>query len=263
MISTWAKVVSQLTRLDTSAIAFFSLVLPLYSSTSNLRYSIVHSLPILTISMSGFVINDLHDIDKDKTNHPYRPLPSQKISPVAACILYFVLLTLSLALIKATVEPPYIYIYLLLLVGLINYNYVVSYIPSLKDFYVATIGIFPLFILSSLLPEGRGHAPVTACLFLFLLGREMLMDIEDFAGDGETLVKKIGVARSTYIAFGAKFFGSLILSLQVNDLLGAVIWFTVVASDLLFLYLWAHSMMRATVLFCMKLQLLVGIYYLI
>jgi geranylgeranylglycerol-phosphate geranylgeranyltransferase len=263
MISAWTKVVSQLTRLDSSAIAFFSLVLPLYSSTSNLRYSVIQSLPVLTISMSGFVINDLHDMDKDKVNHPGRPLPSQKISPVAACILYFLLLTLSLALIKANVEPRDTYIYLLLLLGLINYNYVVSYIPSLKDLYVATIGVFPLFILSSLLPEGRGHGPVIMCLFLFLLGREMLMDIEDFHGDGKTLVKRIGLRRSVYIAFGIKFIGSLILSQQVSDLWGAIILFTVVASDLLFLFLWSRPTMRGVVLFCMKLQLLLGIYYLI
>jgi geranylgeranylglycerol-phosphate geranylgeranyltransferase len=262
MISTWTKVVSQLTRLDTSAIAFLSLVLPLYSSTSNIQYSIIHSLPILTISMSGFVINDLHDIEKDKTNHPNRPLPSKKISPVVACILYFVLLALSLALIKANVEPPYTYIYLLLLIGLINYNYVVAYIPSLKDFYVATIGIFPLFILSSLLP-GRGHVPVIICLFLFLLGREMLMDIEDLDGDGETLVKKIGVAKSTYIAFGVKLVGSLVLSQQINDIWGGVILLTVVASDLLFFLFWIRSAVRSAVLFCMKLQLLLGIYYLL
>jgi geranylgeranylglycerol-phosphate geranylgeranyltransferase len=262
MISIWTKIVSQLTRLDTSAIAFLSLVLPLYISTSNFRYSLIHSLPILTISMSGFVINDLHDIEKDKTNHPKRPLPSKKISPVAACILYFVLLTLSLVLIKANVEPSYTYIYLLLIVGLINYNYIVSYIPSLKDFYVATIGIFPLFILASLLP-GRGYAPVIVCLFLFLLGREMLMDIEDFDGDGETLVKMIGVAKSAYIAFGVKFVGSIILLQQINDLWGGAILCAVVASDLVFFILWTQATMRSAVLFYMKLQLLLGIYYLV
>jgi geranylgeranylglycerol-phosphate geranylgeranyltransferase len=213
--------------------------------------------------MSGFVINDLHDIEKDKTNHPHRPLPSQQVTPVAACILYFFLLTLSLVLIKANVEPTHTYIYLIFLVGLINYNYVVSYIPWLKDFYVATIGIFPLFILSSLLPEGRGHGPVIICLFLFLLGREMLMDIEDFGGDGETLVKKIGLGISAYAAFGAKFLGSLFLSRQIGDLWGAIILFAVVVSDLLFLFLWSRPTMRGVVLFCMKLQLLLGIYYLI
>jgi geranylgeranylglycerol-phosphate geranylgeranyltransferase len=213
--------------------------------------------------MSGFVINDLHDIDKDKANHPHRPLPSQQISPVAACVLYFFLLTLSLVLIKATVKPAHTYIYLLLLVGLINYNYVVSYVPWLKDFYVATLGIFPLFILSSLLPEGRGHGLVITCLFLFLLGREMLMDIGDVDGDGETLVKRIGLERSASIAFGVKFLGSLILSQQIGDLWGALILFTVVASDLFFLFLWSRPTMRGVVLFCMKLQLLLGIYYLI
>jgi geranylgeranylglycerol-phosphate geranylgeranyltransferase len=213
--------------------------------------------------MSGFVINDLHDIDKDKANHPHRPLPSRQITPLAACILYFFLLTLSLVLIKANVEPAHTYIYLLLMVGLINYNYVVSYILWLKDFYVATIGVFPLFILSSLLPEGRGHGPVIMCLFLFLVSREMLMDIEDCEGDGETLVKKIGLGKSAYIAFGLKFLGSLILSQQIDDLWGAIILFTVVTSDLLFLFLWSRPTMRGVILFCMKLQLLLGVYYLI
>jgi len=179
MISSSVKIVGQLTRLDTSSIAFLSLLIPLYYSTRDLQESVACSLPILTISMSGFVINDLHDIDKDRENHPSRPLPSDKISPISASILYFALLTISLVLLKAYIPPSQMYLYLLLLIGLINYNYVVAYVPALKDLYVAAVGIIPVLILSTLLPAKRGYVLVIACLFLFLLGREMLMDIED------------------------------------------------------------------------------------
>jgi geranylgeranylglycerol-phosphate geranylgeranyltransferase len=263
MIGTWTKVGSQLTRLDTSAIAFLSLLVPLYNLTNSWRYAVAHSLPLLTISMSGFVINDLHDLEKDKTNHPQRPLPSETISPVAASILYFFLLALSLMLIKASIEPHNTYLYLLLLLALINYNYVVSYIPWLKDLYVATIGVFPLFILSSLAQTGVGTAGIIISLFLFLVGRELLMDIEDFDGDGETLVKKLGLVASEHVAFAFKFTGSLVLLLQVKDLWGTIIWFLVAGSDLLSYFIWTRAELRTAILFIMKLQLLAGIYYLL
>jgi geranylgeranylglycerol-phosphate geranylgeranyltransferase len=262
MIFSTIKVAGQLTRLDTCTVAFLSVALPLWSSTGDLRESIIRASPILTISMCGFVINDLHDIAKDEKNHPGRPLPSGQISPVSASILYFSLLTISLILVKTYVELRDVYLYLVLLIGLINYNYVVFYVPTLKNLYVASVGIIPVLILGSLLPAGRMIVPVIASLFLFIFGREMLMDVEDRDGDGETLIKKIGVEKSEYLAFGIRGLAALVLSIQISDVLGLAILLAVVAADLISFFLWKRATHRVAVLLCMKLQLLAGIYYL-
>jgi|SRR5579864_137866 len=263
MIDSSIKIFGQLTRLDTCVIAFLSLAIPLYYSTGDLSASVIHSLPILTISMCGFVINDLHDIDKDVQNHPSRPLPSNKLSPVTASLIYFLLLAISLILVKAYVAASHVYLYLLLLIGLINYNYIVLYLPACKNLCVAAVGIMPIVILASLLPPRQTYWPVIVSLFLLLLAREMLMDIEDAAGDGETLVKRIGLVKSQYIAFGAKAAGVLVISSQATERWGIVILLVFIVSDLMSFYLWKYTGFRARILLGMKLQLVLGIYFLV
>src|SRR5262249_44116806 len=160
--------------------------------------------------------------DKDRLNHPERPLARSALSPFSASVIYFVLLGVSLTLIKAVVELPYVYLYLLLLVGLINYNYVVLYTPILKNVYVATVGTIPLFILASLVPRQRGYILVVGSLFMFLLAREILMDIEDVVGDGMTFSKRVGLEHAQRIAFSVKGTGDLVLATQIRDNWGVV-----------------------------------------
>src|SRR5438874_105203 len=104
MIATVIKVACALTRLDTSTLVFISIFLPTYYDRRDLYFSFTHSLPILTICMCGFVINDLSDIEKDRENHPHRPLPSNMVGAVSASAIYFTLLTISLVLIKLYVD---------------------------------------------------------------------------------------------------------------------------------------------------------------
>lgn len=262
MIGSLIGSIGRLARFDTCAIAFLSLSVPLFYVTGDLLDSIVNSLPVLTISMCGFVINDLHDIDKDIINHPDRPLPSKRLSLFAASLIYFSLLTISLTLVKAYVAPRYVYLYLLFLISLINYNYVVQYVPSIKNLYVAAAGILPILILASLLPPERSYARIIVALFFFLFAREMLMDIEDSEGDEATLAKRIGLAKSRYIAFAAKAMGTIIILPRANTRWGLAIFLAIIAADVISFLLWKHQGARAKILFCMKLQLLLGLYFL-
>src|SRR3954466_2069741 len=119
------RLVSQLTRLDSCAIVFLCVAIPLFVATGDLYDSPLRALPLLTISMCGFVINDIHDIEKDRLNHPERPLARNDLSPFTASVIYFLLLGISLVLVKALVDLAHVYLYLLLLISLINYNYIV------------------------------------------------------------------------------------------------------------------------------------------
>jgi geranylgeranylglycerol-phosphate geranylgeranyltransferase len=122
MIGAAVKVIGALTPFDTCVIVFLLIFLPTYYFSNNFVFSLTHALPLLTISICGFVINDLRDIEKDRKNHPNRPLPSSAISEIGASVIYFSLLGASLILIKLYVELPYVYLYLLFLIGLVNYN---------------------------------------------------------------------------------------------------------------------------------------------
>ena len=252
-----------LTRLDTCGIVFLSILLPVYFHSGSFIFSLEISLPVLTICMCGFVINDLSDIEKDTKNHPHRPLPSRAIGELAASFIYFTLLAVSLVTIKLYVPLPLVYLYVLLLIALINYNYVVAYVPTAKNFYVATVGLIPIFILGFLLDAAPTIMRMGSSLFLFLLGRELLMDVQDAPGDAKTLIKIVGARTAENSAFALKLLGSAGLWLVVGNLADAILVASLLFLDILFAWAWKRGMHRRAIIHLMKLQLLVGVYFLI
>jgi 4-hydroxybenzoate polyprenyltransferase len=258
-----AAVIFALTRLDTCALVFFSILLPVYFHQGDFVFSLEMSLPVLTICMCGFVINDLSDIEKDRENHPLRPLPSRAINELAASIVYFGLLAASLVAIKLYVAPSLVYLYVLLLIALINYNYVVAYVPAAKTVYVAIVGLIPVFILASIIGGWSTAARIAPSLFLFLLGRELLMDVQDSRGDGKTLAKTVGFRITENSAFVLKFLGTAGLCLAVGGITDVVLVVLLLLLDILFVWGWKRRLYRRAIIHLMKLQLLVGIYFLI
>jgi 4-hydroxybenzoate polyprenyltransferase len=263
MMQTAVVVLYALTRFDTCAIVFLSVLLPVYFLNGDLELSLRTSLPVLTICMCGFVINDLSDQEKDATNHPQRPLPSGAIGEVAASIVYFTLLAVSLFVIKMFVAPTSVYLYALLLIALINYNYVVAYVPLVKNVYVATAGLLPIIIVGSLVEAVPVVERMIPSLFLFLLGREMLMDVQDASGDGKTPAKMLGPRTTENVAFTLKVVGSAGLALVVGRTRDTALVIALVVLDFLFLWMWKRRLYRRLIIHLMKLQLLAGIYFLI
>jgi geranylgeranylglycerol-phosphate geranylgeranyltransferase len=263
MMSRVFRVAASLTRLDTCALVFLSILLPVYYRTYDLEFSLTSSVPILPICMCGFVINDLSDIEKDKQNHPHRPLPSHLISPIGASVVYFTLLATSLILVKLYVDLSLAYLYLLLLLALINYNYIVCYVPAAKNIYVATVGLIPIFIMASLIQNTASAYWVAPSLFMFLFGREVLMDVQDLKGDGETLTKAIGVNSAENFAFLLKIAGCIWLCLLIKSLVDAVVFLILISMELIFLACWRRKLHRRAIIHAMKLQPLLGIEYLL
>jgi len=261
----WAtvKIACALTRLDSCLLVFLAVLLLIYITNGDFHFAFKHALPMLTICMSGFVINDLNDIDKDRENHPQSSLPSKKISEAGASVLYFTLLAISLLTIKLYVEASYVYLYLVLLLCLVNYNYVVAYCPILKTFYVAAVGLIPFIIISSIVQNGRSPLTVALSLFLFLLGREMLMDILDAEGDSGTLAIALGQKRSTAIGFTVKIIGSICLAFSIRNETDIGIIAALVIIDICFLALWSFNQYRRAIIQAMKVQLILGLYYIV
>src|ERR1051326_1660581 len=192
MVGRAISAIARISRIDTSLVVFLSLGVPLYFKVHSVELALAKSLPILAIAMCGFILNDIHDIERDRENHPDRPLPRKQLSETQAAVLYFSLLSTALVMLRIFVDVEEIFLYLLLLIALINYNYIVDYFPYLKNVYVACVGIIPLLILSLLLKRQDMMLATIPALFAFLLGREILMDVEDLRGDGTTLSRVFG-----------------------------------------------------------------------
>jgi geranylgeranylglycerol-phosphate geranylgeranyltransferase len=258
-----AIALAQLTRLGVSALVYLALVLPVVRTTGNLAFALTSVLPIATICMSGFAINNLYDIEKDRENHPERPLPSGKLSPTFAGAIYFLLLALSLWLVRSQANSYNIFLYLLLLVASVNYNVAISYFPYLKNLYVASAGLIPLFILSTLLPSHRFEPFALCAVFFYLLSRELFSDIRDAAGDHGTFAKIVGPEAAANTAFGLKLVSSASLLGNPADLIGDTLAFAIIFTDVVCIFLWKKFGNSSAALRIMKLQAVAGMYYLI
>ncbi len=158
-------------------------------------------LTVLFITAGGNVINDYYDRDVDTINHPYRPIPAGEISPQKALIYAVFLFT-------AGIFTSYMISQCALLVASYAVFLLLLYESSLKS--QGLVGNIAISILVGMLfvfggvVFGRLSLMLTFALMAFFanLGREIIKDIEDMAGDinRKTLPKKIGRRYASLVA---------------------------------------------------------------
>ena len=151
---------------------------------------------------AGNIINDIYDIDIDKTNRPLRPLPSEKISVKEAYALYFIFIAASI-FISATVNEKALAIVLISILVLFFYSKYLKRIPLVGNLIVAFLtGL--VFIFGGVVVENPAAAIVPAVFaFLINLIREIVKDMEDVEGDTKAGVNtypvKFGFQKSKYV----------------------------------------------------------------
>lgn len=252
----------RLTRVDSSIIGFLALFIPIYARTNDLKVSLGLSIPLLFIYMCTFIANDLDDFERDQLNHPERPLPSGHIHPSIAAVLYFICLASSLFLTRHFVDQRIAFWYYALVTLSISYSYVVECLPSIKAPYVAAAISIPIFIVAVSYPDERRLYLVAVAGFLFVLGRELCMDIEDRTGDVVSLIHRIRPMPLAIMAFVAQTFGLTLLLVQIRrsiDVFVAVLMALVLVISGLY---WFGLNNHKVTIRLIKLQLFIGIYFL-
>jgi geranylgeranylglycerol-phosphate geranylgeranyltransferase len=217
----------------------------------------------LFIAFFTFIANSLDDIEKDKVNHPERPLPAHQLTSTFAAILYFIALFCALFLIRYYVPERVAFWYYGLTAMSISYRYVVACLPGLKAFYVAaTASILPLMI-AAWYPNKERLYFVAGATFLLVAGKEMCMDIKDRPGDPLSFMHKFHAKQLAVVAFSLETLGLLLLLTQVRksaDLIDMLAMaFVLVLSSLHWFRLASYK--RAIIL--MEFQLIFGIYFLV
>lgn len=254
----------QITRPSSSLLTFLSVLIPVYVRTNDFGISLRRSLPLLFASMCTFIGNDLDDTEKDRINHPERPLPSGRIAPSVAASAYFVSLLLGLLSIRFYVGTNRIaFLYYALLATWISYHYVVEYLPTIKALYVASVSILPVLIVAAYYPSEHTPRHVAAALFLFMLGRELCKDLPDRAGDPKSRlhsVQPLAVARS---AFAIQAVGLILLGLRISGPLTGTI-FVAMSVGIVVAYLcWFRGERLLTALRIMQVVLFLGLCFLL
>ncbi len=163
------------------------------------------ALVLVCMTSAACAINDYWDVEKDRIDHPDRPLPSRQLSlPQAwwsAAILFAIAILATLPLGSAS--------FLLVVISTVvlwNYSHLLLYNGIFGNLIVASI-ISGLILLGSLVAD-RPFAllyPI-GFLFCYALAKEIIWDIHDAEGDRSqgivTIANRWGDANAFFLAWG-------------------------------------------------------------
>lgn len=155
------------------------------------------------VAAAGNVINDCFDVRIDRVNKPHRPIPSGRLS-VVECQRYYLVLTL-MALAVSVIAGPVMLVVCMLWTGLLF-----LYSARLKtrllwgNLLVSGVCASGFLVGAALVDNLRAGAIPAALAFCFLMGREIVKDVEDLPGDravgARTLAENLGAARALMVA---------------------------------------------------------------
>jgi geranylgeranylglycerol-phosphate geranylgeranyltransferase len=257
------RAILRLIRPSSSILGGLAIFVALLGRTRNLGISFGKAIPLFFIAVCTFVANDLDDLERDRVNHPERPLPAGHLTPGVAAVLYFVSLVLALFSTRHFVAQDIAFWYYGLFILSISYGYVVECLPSLKAPYVAAATSVPVLIVARSYPDEPRLYVIAVCVFLFTLGREICGVILDRLGDPISYLHSFEPASLALVSFIVQVAGLLLLATQIRAqgetacllamtlllALAGVYWFK------------SERYRRATLL--MKIQLFIGLYFLV
>jgi geranylgeranylglycerol-phosphate geranylgeranyltransferase len=162
------------------------------------------------VTGAGNVINDYHDVHIDRINKPRRPLPSQRLTPKTAAILYAISTLLITAGAALWLPPRVTALVVVWQVLLHVYARWAKRVFILGNLLVAAVAS-SAFGAGGLL-TGHGSAVVLpiGLAFVFVLSRELVKGAEDLEGDREagvgTAAVVVGLERAVLWAAGMMLF---------------------------------------------------------
>ena len=164
------------------------------------------ALPIVLAALSAALVaaagnchNDLIDLKIDRINRPRRPLPSGRMSPMAAGLESIILAFSGLA-VAWWLGPRTGLIATTVAAGLFVYNVFLKKTPLLGNLLVCLLAA-SAFPYGAIAAGNLGRSWIPAVFaFLFHLGREIVKDIEDIDGDRREGARTLAVALGPRIA---------------------------------------------------------------
>jgi 4-hydroxybenzoate polyprenyltransferase len=142
----------------------------------------LHSLPILLVTMAAFVLNDLYDVAKDRLAGADKPVALGHVSPAATLLLAVGLIASALAS-AALLEQGYsLFVVVAALIAVLLYSPLSRRVPVVKGLAAAVLCCAPLAYASAV-TSIRFPSAIYLLLIIFMVGRELLLDVLDLRGD--------------------------------------------------------------------------------
>ena len=185
------------------------------------------------VTAGGNVLNDIFDLEGDRTNHPDRPLVTGEISVRTARGFAAALFVLGVAVaIPVALERPLVGVILAIAVALLlGYEFRFKKAGFAGNLVVAFLTGVVFLYGGAAAGDAVVLLPFGTMASLATLSREVIKDMEDVAGDVErsTFPKRYGLRASTGLARGSVV-GGVVLSVV------PLVWFVTLVSGVGIIY---------------------------
>jgi len=190
--------------------------LPVRSVVLDLNLFVLVAASALVIA-SGYIINNFYDSEKDLINKPTKTKIDRIISQQTKLTTYFVLNFLAV-LLASYVSFKAVLFFSAYIFGIWFYSHKLKKVPFIGNFFSALLAIAPFFIIFVYYKNFDTVIFVHAVfLFLLILAREIIKDLENIAGDVAQGYKTIPILYG--VNFSKVCIGILILITLVPSLL--------------------------------------------
>ncbi|WP_047416738.1 geranylgeranylglycerol-phosphate geranylgeranyltransferase [Cellulophaga sp. Hel_I_12] len=152
---------------------------------------------------SGYIINNFYDAEKDLINKPHKTMLDRLVSQRFKLSTYFVLNFLAV-FVASYVSFKAVVFFSAYIFGIWLYSHKLKKMPFIGNFVSATLAISPFFVVFVYYRNFEAVIFVHALfLFLLILAREMIKDLENIKGDiaqnYKTIPVILGVKFSKYL----------------------------------------------------------------
>ena len=223
------------------------------------------------IMSAGNVINDCFDIEIDRVNKPFRPIPAGKVSQASARYFAIILFVFG-AFLSIFINWSTFVLAVVISFGLFYYSYRLKRTVLVGNLAVSFFSALALIYGSLSIDAWQGALIPASFAFLFHLGREVIKDIEDREADSSVLAATLpvtfGVRTAQIVAsivFGLLIiltFIPYILDIYGNNYLVAVVPGVdlVVAGALYFMWTYPFPESLRRISFVLKADMFVGLF---
>ncbi len=218
--------------------------LPLRKIVFDFNLFVIVTSSALAIA-GGYIINNFYDSEKDLINKPRKSMLDRLVSQRTKLSTYFVLNFLA-AFLASYVSFRAVLFFSAYIFGIWFYSHKLKKVPFLGNFVSATLAIAPFFVVFVYYKNFATVIFVHAMfLFVLILAREMIKDLENIAGDMTQNYKTIP------ILYGVRFSKACISILIVFTLIPSVLLINYF--DIGYMYLYFIGSIGLLVLFIIQL----------
>lgn len=165
-----------------AAIYIFSPDIPLRAVVFDLHLFLLVMASVLAIA-SGYIINNFYDAEKDLINKPQKSMLDRLVSQRFKLTTYF-LLNFMAVFVASYISFRAVLFFSAYIFGIWIYSHKLKRLPFIGNLVSATLAITPFFVVFVYYRNFQTVVFVHALfLFLLILIRDMIKDLENIAGD--------------------------------------------------------------------------------